>query len=279
MSATEDAEPLPAIVDSHGHLYWSSFDADRGEVLERARQAGVRQMLVVGTTLETSRACFALAEKEPDLFPTAGIHPHDASCHGEDETNTGDALLSIEEVRAGIEELCRRPECVAVGETGLDFFRNMASKTEQFDNFQWQLDLARRLDKPVIVHSRNAHEDTIRILAEFKGVRGVLHCFDYGPEEVGAYVDLDFYVSFSGIATYANKKGNRAAAQLVPEDRILIETDCPFLCPKDRRRGRNEPANVRIVLEVLAEARGESLVELARATTANAGRLFGLPKI
>lgn len=273
----EEADGFPGIVDSHGHLWWKTFDKDRDEVLERARRAGVRQMLVVGTDLETSRASFALAEAESDLFPTAGIHPHDAT--GAPDEDTEAAPPSVDAVREEIEDLCRRPECVAVGETGLDFFRNLSARTDQIDNLHWHLDLARRLDKPVIIHSREAHEETARALTEFRGVRGVLHCYDYGPDELEPYLAAGYYVSFSGIVTYANKGANREAAKLVPQDKLLVETDCPFLSPQDRRRGRNEPANVRRVLEVVAETRAEDFVALARATSANAATLFGLPAL
>ena len=277
MSVTdpEDGEPRPAgppLVDSHGHVWWKTFDADRDEVLQRARGAGVRQMLVVGTDVETSLASFALAAEEPDLFPTAGIHPHDA---GEGDADPG----AVAAERERIEELCRRPECVAVGETGLDHFRNLSPRGAQLDNLYWHLDLARQLDKPVIIHSRDAHEDTARVLTEFRGVRGVLHCYDYGPDELEPYLQAGYFVSFSGIVTYANKGANREAARLVPRERLLVETDCPFLSPQDRRRARNEPANVRRVLEVVAETRDEPFDELAHATTANAGALFGLPAL
>lgn len=252
------------IVDTHAHLYWKSFGEDRGRVLARAREAGVGRIVVVGTDLPTSRAAFDLAADELDLFPTAGIHPHDAEGAGA-------------EVRAAIEELCRRPECVAVGETGLDWFKQHSPRTAQLESFYWQLDLARRLDKPVIVHCRDAHEDTARILGEFGGVRGVMHCYTFGPDELEPFLAAGLHVSFSGVVTYPPNEANRAAARIVPEDRLLVETDCPFLAPQPSRGKRNEPAFVRQVLETVAEVRGVALEELAERTTSNALELFGLP--
>lgn len=273
---SEPASPSPSapgtvpLVDTHGHVWWRTFDDDRAAVLERARAAGVRRMLVVGIDVETSRASFELAANEVDLFPTAGIHPHDAPPASEAATA---------EAREEIEAFCRRPECVAVGETGLDSFRNLKPRADQLDNLYWHLDLARQLDKPVIIHSRAAHEDTARVLTEFQGVRGVIHCYDYGPDELEAYLAAGYHISFSGIVTYKNKADNREAARLTPPERLLVETDCPFLSPQDRRRARNEPANVRRVAEVVAEARDESLEDVARRTTANALALFGLPAL
>jgi TatD DNase family protein len=255
---------VPVIVDSHCHIYWSRFDEDRDEALARARAAGVERMVVVGTDVESSRAAFALAEGDAGLFPTAGIHPHDAEDASAD-------------VRAIIEELCARPECVAVGETGLDWFRNNSPREAQLDSFAWQLELAKRLDKPVIVHCRDAHEDTSRVLAEHAGVRGVMHCFTMGPDELPPYLELGLMISFSGVVTYPRNDANRAAAALVPPDRLLVETDCPFLAPQSSRGKRNEPSLLPEIVRTLAEVRGQAPDEVAALTTANAARLFGLP--
>ena len=251
------------ITDSHAHLYWKDFDGDRAEVLARARAAGVAHMVVVGTDLASSRAAFDLCAGEPGLFPTAGIHPHDAR-----------AATSAE--RAEIEALCRRPECVGVGETGLDWFKNLSPRAEQLESFLWQLDLAQRLDKPVVIHCRDAHADTVRCLAQFPRVRGVMHCYTMGPAELAPYLEAGLCISFSGVVTYKKNEANRAAAAEVPLDRLLVETDCPYLAPEGRRGKRNEPAFVVAVLEELARTRGASAPELARATSANAARLFAL---
>ncbi len=235
-------------------------------MLQRARTAGVARMIVVGTDLGTSRAAFELCAGEPGLFPTAGVHPHDASGASERE-------------REAIEQLCRARECVGVGETGLDFFKNFSPRAEQIESFLWQLDLARRLDKPVVVHCRDAHEDTTRCLREFPLVRGVMHCYTMGPDELEPYLAAGLHISFSGVVTYPKNDRNRAAAARVPAERLLVETDCPYLAPQSARGQRNEPAFVAEVLRELAAVRGESLEELARVTSQNAARLFGLPPV
>lgn len=253
------------ITDSHAHLYWKDFDQDRAAVLARARAAGVARMVVVGTDLASSRAALALCAGEPGLFPTAGIHPHDAAGATPSE-------------RAEIEALCRRPECVGVGETGLDWFKNHSPRVAQLESFLWQLELACALDKPVVIHCRDAHDDTLRCLAQFPRVRGVMHCYSMGPAELPPYLAAGLFISFSGVVTYPKNDANRAAAAEVPLERLLVETDCPYLAPQGRRGKRNEPANVLAVLEELACVRATSVAELARATSANAAALFGLPE-
>ena len=250
------------ITDTHAHVTWESFDADREQVFARAQAAGVSRIVLVGTNLASSRAVFECARDRAGVHPTAGIHPHDA----QDATP---------QVRAAIEELCARPECVAVGETGLDWFKQYAPREAQLESFRWQLRLARELDKPVIVHCRAAHADVVALLREVPGVRGVMHCYTLGPAELPEYLALGFSISFSGVVTYARNDDNRAAARAVPEERLLVETDCPFLAPQGRRGQRNEPAFVRETLAEIARLRGVELEPLARATSANAARLFG----
>ena len=252
------------ITDTHAHLFWDSFEGDRADVLERAAEAGVGRMIVVGTDVATSRACFELCARHENLWPTAGIHPHDASDSDAD-------------ARASIEELCARPDCVAVGETGLDWFKEYSPREAQLDNFHWHLDLARRLDKPVIVHCRDAHPDAAEAIAAHPGVRGVMHCYTMGAEELPRYLELGLHISFSGVVTFPRNEANREAAAAVPADRLLVETDCPFLAPQGHRGKRNEPALVERVLACVAEVRGADPGELARLTSANAARLFGLP--
>ena len=255
------------ITDTHAHVWWQSFDEDRREALERARAAGVARIVLVGTDVATSERSFELARTLGvaglEIHPTAGIHPHDAA--GADAA-----------ARAAIRALCARQECAAVGETGLDFFKEHSPRAAQEASFRWHLELARELDKPVIVHSRDAHEETSALLALHPGVRGVMHCYTLGAAELGAYLDLGFYISFSGVVTYPKNEDNRAAARAVPLERLLVETDSPFLAPQGQRGRRNEPAFVRLVLEHLAAERGCDFAALARATSANAARLFGL---
>jgi TatD DNase family protein len=256
------------ITDSHAHLYWKSFDDDREQVLARSRKAGVDRMIIVGTDVISSQAAFDLCAGEPDLFPTAGIHPHDAAHDDEGRRR---------EARCTIEQMCRRPECVAVGETGLDWFKEYSPRKDQLENFYWQLDLARRLDKPVVIHCRDAHTDTSKVIAEFPGVRGVMHCYTFGPDELAPYLEAGLYISFSGVVTYPKNDFNRAAAARVPRERLLVETDCPYLAPQGWRGKRNEPAYVAEILRTVCEVRGDDFDSLAKQTSANANALFGLP--
>ena len=251
------------ITDTHAHIFWESFDEDRAKVVERARAGGVDRIVVVGTDLPSSRSAFELCEGEAGLYPTSGVHPHDAAG-------------STEEVRAEIEALCRREDCVAVGETGLDYFKEYSPREAQLDNFRWHLELGQELDKPVVVHSRDAHEDTVELIREAHGARGVMHCYTMGVEELPPYLEAGFYISFSGVVTFKKNEANRAAAREVPLDRLLVETDCPFLAPQGHRGKRNEPALVRVVLECIAAERGLPVEELAAITSANAERLFAL---
>ena len=257
---------MKGLTDSHAHVWWKTYDGDRGQVLEHARELGVERMVLVGTDVETSRAAFELAAGIEWAWPTAGIHPHDAQGAGPGE-------------REAIAELCRRPECVGVGETGLDFFKQYSPRAAQEESFRWHLELATALGKPVVVHGRDAHERMVAVLREHAPVKGVMHCYTMGPGELAPYLGLGLHISFSGVVTYPSNAANREAAREVPRDRLLVETDCPFLSPQSRRGKRNEPGYVREVLERVAEVRGEDAGELALATGENAARLFGLPAL
>lgn len=254
------------VTDTHCHLFWPDFDGELAAVLERARGQDVRRMVVVGTDLTSSLAALDMAASHDGLFATAGVHPHDAG--GLDA-----------ETRRAIEELCRRPDCHGVGETGLDHFKGFSDPTVQLEAFGWHLELARHLDKPVVVHCRDAHEATLSALAAVPGVRGVMHCYSMGAEELPGYLDLGFHISFSGVVTYPKNTRNREAARAVPAERLLVETDAPFLAPQGKRGQRNEPASARDVLELLAKERGVAAEELAWQTSSNAAALFGLPEL
>jgi len=252
------------ITDTHAHLFWDGLGQDLDAVLERARAAGVGRIVVVGTDLKSSRAALELCRGRPELSPTAGIHPHDAA--GIDA-----------EARAEIEQLCALPECVAVGETGLDYFKEFSPRAAQAEGFRWQAELARELKKPLIVHSRDAHEDTLSLLRSVAGVRGVMHCWTMGVAQLPGYLDAGFHISFSGVVTYPKNEQIRASARAVPADRIVFETDCPFLAPqKHRGQWPNEPALVRETVEFVAALRGEDVEALAASSSANARALFGL---
>lgn len=255
---------ISGLTDTHAHIFWDVLREDVEGVLERSRAAGVSRIVVVGTDVASSHAAFDLCRGRAGLFPTAGVHPHDSK--------DLDAAA-----KDAIERLCRAPECVAVGETGLDHFKSFSPRADQIAGFAWHAALARDLAKPLVVHSRDAHQDTLDVLRSVPGVRGVMHCWTMGLAELPHYLDLGFHVSFSGVVTYPRNEHIRAAARAVPADRIVFETDCPFLAPqKQRGRWPNEPALVRETLEFVAELRGEDPGELAAASTANAVALFDL---
>lgn len=252
------------ITDTHAHIYWDGLREDVEGVLSRSREAGVGRIVVVGTDVKSSQAAFELCRGRAMLHPTAGVHPHEAK-------DFDDA------VKTEIERLCRTTECVAVGETGMDHFKAFSPRDDQLRGFAWHAELAREIGKPLIVHSRDAHADTLDVLRAAPGVRGVMHCWTMGTEELPHYLDLGFYISFSGVVTYPKNEHIRAAARAVPDDRIVFETDCPFLAPqKHRGRWPNEPALVRETLEFVAGLRKETVGALAARSTANAQALFAL---
>jgi TatD DNase family protein len=251
------------LFDTHAHLHFPEFDADRSAVLERARHAGVRRMLTIGTEVPTSRAAIALAEHEPDVWASVGVHPHDA----------GDAdEAALEE----IERLARGPRVVAVGEIGLDFFRDLSPRDAQARVFRRLLGVARRVRKPVIVHCRDAHAEVLAILADERvgEVSGVMHCFSGDVEIARRCLDLGLYISLAGPVTYKNARALPDVARFVPEDRLVVETDCPYLPPTPHRGKRNEPAYVALTAAHVAGLRGADPEALCDALTANAAKLF-----
>jgi len=252
------------ITDTHAHIYWDGLREDVEGVLARSRAAGVSRIVVVGTDVKSSHAAFEMCRGRATLHPTAGMHPHEAK-----DFDAG--------AQAEIERLCRLPECVAVGETGMDHFKAFSPREDQVRAFAWHAELARELEKPLIVHSRDAHQDTLDVLSAVPGVRGVMHCWTMGLAELPHYLDLGFHISFSGVVTYPKNEHIRAAARAVPADRIVFETDCPFLAPqKHRGRWPNEPAFVRETVEFVASLRGEDVEALAATSSANARALFHL---
>jgi TatD DNase family protein len=238
------------------------FDADREAVLERAREAGVGRILVPGTDLTTSRRAVALAEKYSEVRAAVGVHPNAAQGFGEND---------LRELR----QLARQPKVDAIGEIGIDLYWKTAPLAQQQAAFRAQLELAAELEKPVIIHDRNAHAQVMDILRDRPPPAGtVLHSFSGDLALAGAAVDNGFYLGVDGPLTYKKNDALRAIFAAAPLDRILIETDAPYLTPQARRGERNEPAFVRYVAEKLADVRGMMLEEVAQATTANAARLF-----
>jgi TatD DNase family protein len=254
------------LVDTHAHLHFPELASDLAEVLTRARTAGVRRFVTVGTDAETSRAAIALAAGEPDVWATVGIHPHDAE--GVDE--------------AALEEIARlagEPRVVAIGEIGLDFFRNLSPRADQEGVFRALLGLARRARKPVVIHCREAHADVLRILDDERvaEIGGVMHCFSGDVAVARRCLDHGLAISLAGPVTYPNARALPDVARFVPDDRLVLETDCPYLPPQGYRGKRNEPAYLALTAARVAALRGESLETLAAHTTATACRLFRLP--
>lgn len=251
------------LFDTHTHLNVEAYAADRPAVLERARQAGVREMLVVGFDLESSRAAAALAVEE-GLYAAVGIQPHYAG-----ETGRGE----LEQLR----RLAQEPGVVALGEMGLDYYRDRALRPEQQRLFREQLALARELGLPVVIHSREAADDTLTILQEAgRELGGVMHCYSGTLEQAQQFLALGLYISIAGPVTYPKAAKTWEVAAHVPLERLLIETDCPWLTPQRHRGRRNEPAYVREVAERIAELRGLALDEIAAASTRNARVLFSI---
>jgi TatD DNase family protein len=250
------------LVDSHAHLDDPAFDADRAEVLRRAREAGVGRILTIGTDVASSRRAAEIAERESDIWFSPGIHPHEADAPGE-----VDAL----------KELARHPRAVAVGETGLDYFKKRAAPAAQQALFARHLEIAAEAGKPVSIHCRDAHPDCLGILRGFAPLRGVIHCFTGTAQDAEGYLSLNFFLSLAGPVTYPSAQSLRDALLHIPLENLLVETDSPLLAPQPRRGQRNEPAFVRFTAERVAKEKGIELAELEAAVEANARRLFGWP--
>jgi TatD DNase family protein len=248
------------VIDTHAHLDASTDGAVA--LLDRALAAGVTRIVAVGSGIDSCRTTLALAEAHDEVWAALGIHPHQA---GGDEAGRVDELF----------ELLGHARAVAVGETGLDFFRDYAPHADQLRLFERQLGVADDLHKPVVVHSRAADDETGRVLEQFEGTV-VLHCFS-SPGLLPVALDRRYYVSFAGNVTYPKAEALRAAAAAVPADRILAETDTPYLAPQPVRGRENEPANVVHTLAALAWARGERPQELEAQIEANAAEAFSLP--
>jgi len=256
---------VPDVFDTHAHLHFPDFATDLDAVLARARAAGVGGILTIGTDVETSRAAIAIAAREPDVWAAVGVHPHDAA-------TADDATL------AEIERLAAEPRVVAVGEIGLDFFRNLSPREAQARCFEHLLRLGRRIRKPVLLHCRDAHAEMLAILSAI-GIGeagGIMHCFSGDAEIARRCLDLGLTISIAGPVTYPNAKTLPEVVRLVPSDRLVVETDSPYLPPQPWRGQRNEPAYVAVTAARVAELRGERVEDLAPVMTANARRLFGL---
>ena len=260
------------LVDTHCHLNFEAFDDDRQAVLERARQAGVERILNPGIDLPSSRAAVQLAERYPQVYAAVGVHPNEA-------------LSWTDETLQELRELAKHPKVVAIGEIGLDYYRDRAPQDEQRAIFSRQLLLAAEFDKPVIIHNREATEDVLKILTDWQmelvggspllaQLPGVLHSFSYGEDAAREALRLNFFLGFTGPVTFRNAPDLQKLVSDLPLEKVLVETDAPFLTPHPHRGKRNEPAYVRLVAEKIAELHGLPFEIVANITSENAERLF-----
>src|SRR5256712_10898167 len=251
------------LIDTHCHIDDARFDADREPMLQRARDAGIGHFVTIGCDLETSRAAVTLAQRHLFISATVGVHPHEVK-HMHDGW--------YDELRT----LAKSKSVIAYGEIGLDYHYDHSPREVQRQRFREQVQLARELGLPIVIHTREAQEDTITILKEEKAseLGGVFHCFSGDAWLAKDALDLGFYLSFSGVITFQNATMLRDIVKTVPLDRILVETDSPYLAPVPHRGKRNEPAYVRHVAEKIAEIHGLSVKDVEEATTQNTQRLF-----
>jgi TatD DNase family protein len=253
------------LFDTHVHLNAEQFKEDREEVIKRASEAGVEYMVVVGFDRQTIKDAIEIADKFPNIYAAVGWHPVDA-------------IDMTDEDLLWIEELASHPKVVALGEMGLDYHWDKSPKDIQKEVFRKQIALAKKVKLPIIIHNREATEDIVEILKEehAEEVGGIMHCFSSTPEIALECIQMNFYISLGGPITFKNAKEPKEVAKIVPNDRLLIETDCPYLAPHPYRGKRNEPAYIRLVAEKIAELKGISLEELGKITTENAKKLFGI---
>ena len=249
------------LFDSHAHLNDEAFDQDRAELLETFRDAGVGLVMNAGCSLESSREGIALAEAYPWIYCSVGTHPDTA-----DEVN--EELLEV------YRQMCSHPKVKAIGEIGLDYYYETIHRDAQMRAFRMQMQLAEELDMPVIVHERDAHEDGMSIVKEFPKVKGVFHCYSGSGEMARQLVDLGWYIGFTGVLTFKNARKAVETAQQIPLERILLETDCPYMAPEPYRGKRNHPGYLPKMAEKLAQIRGIPVEEVIRVTTENAKRLY-----
>jgi len=253
------------LIDSHAHIQGSEYADEIAGVVQRAKEVGVDEIIVVGGAGEfgSNEAAVALAESFPGLYATVGMHPHDAKQVGTDELKR-------------LKDLAANPRVIAIGETGLDFYYSHSPHDTQRSVFSQFIGLGQELDLPLVVHERDAHRDCAELLCSLGAgrLRGVIHCFTGDYDAARNYLDLGFYLSFTGIITFRNADALREVVRKVPLEKILVETDSPFLTPVPHRGKRNEPAHVRFVAQTIADVKNVRLEEVARVTTNNVRQLF-----
>ncbi|MBE9546047.1 MAG: TatD family hydrolase [Proteobacteria bacterium] len=251
-------------IDSHAHLEMRAFDRDRDEVITRAKEAGVDYIVTIGTTLSDCEKAISIANKYKSVYAAVGIHPHEVK-------NIND--LTYESLK----EMAKAEKVVAYGEIGLDFFRNLSPRDVQIRRFGEQLELAGEIGLPVIIHDREAHAETLKMLKGWKGSRrGIVHCFSGDYEMAKKCIDMGFYISIPGTITYKKSDVLRKVVRKIPIESMLVETDSPFLSPEPRRGKRNEPAYVVYTARRVAEIKGLPLEEVGRITSENTKNVFGI---
>ena len=249
------------LFDSHAHLNDEAFDQDRADLLETFKDAGVGLVMNAGCSLESSREGIALAEAYPWIYCSVGTHPDTA-----DEVN--------EEVLEVYRQMCKHPKVKAIGEIGLDYYYETIHRDAQMRAFRIQMQLAEELDMPVIVHERDAHDDGMSIVKEFPNVKGVFHCYSGSTEMARQLVNMGWYIGFTGVLTFKNARKAVETAASIPLERILLETDCPYMAPEPYRGKRNHPGYLPRMAEKLAQIRGIPVEDVIRVTTENAKRLY-----
>ncbi|HHV83960.1 MULTISPECIES: TatD family hydrolase [Tepidanaerobacter] len=247
-------------VDIHAHLDDEAFDTDRQEMIKKIEEAGII-VVNAGSDMASSRFSVKLAEEFDFIYACVGIHPHEAKKVEKDYLTE-------------LEELAKSPKVIAIGEIGLDYYYGSSEKDAQQKVFREQIELAKSLNLPVVVHDRDAHKDTADILKNIKPERGLMHCYSGSLEMAQEFIEMNFYFSFGGVITFKNAKRPKEVAAKLPSDRILLETDCPYMSPEPYRGKRNDPTRIPIIAAQMAALRGVMLEEIERITYSNFNRLF-----
>ncbi len=251
------------LIDTHCHLDFPAFDSDRDLVIQRAINAGISYFINIGATLESSIASCELAQSNPAVYASVGVHPHDADGF---DSRAGDKL----------KELAKRNKVTAIGETGLDYYRNLSSQENQKQAFTRQIKLAKELNLPLVIHCRQAEKEAMQILKAAMPVQAVVHCFSGDENFLKSCLDCGFFISYTCNITYKKAQNLRDMLKLTPLDKLMLETDAPYLSPEGFRGKRNEPLQIKLLAEVASRIKGVSFGELADKTTQNAKGFFGL---
>ncbi len=255
-------------VDTHCHIHFPDYELDPEAVIDSATKDGVNRLLCVGCTLPDSKLAIAMAQRHDNIWATIGLHPHEGAVYVNDH-------VALQEFR----DLAAKPKVVAIGETGLDYHYMHSPKEDQEKLLRFQLDLAKEHDLPLIFHIREAYGDFWKIFDEYKGLKGVAHSFSAGQAELDQILSRELYVGLNGIMTFTKDETQLAAARQIPLNKLLLETDAPFLTPVPFRGKICEPKYVRVTAEFIAKLRRERIEQIATATTQNAVSLFGLDKL